>query len=44
MLRPHGSMKKEMVILGARYVSFSDEYVSSIDLVESIEDPENVLG
>ena len=32
---------KEMVLLGARYLSFPDEYVSSIDFVESIEDPEN---
>ncbi len=31
---------KEMVLLGARYLSFPDEYVSSIDFV-AMEDPKN---
>ena len=32
---------KEMVLLGARHLSFPDEYVSSINFIDSIEDPES---
>jgi hypothetical protein len=31
---------KQLVILGARYLEFPEEYISSIEAIESIEDPE----
>ena len=31
---------KELVVLGARYLQFPEKYISSIESVESIEDPE----
>jgi len=32
---------KEMVVLGAKYLKFPSTYISSIESVESIDDPEN---
>ena len=38
-LKPYHWYKK-LVILGAQYLSFPDEYISSIEAIESMEDPD----
>ena len=40
-LKPYDWYKK-LVILGARHMQFPDSYVSSIESVESMEDPDEV--